>query len=93
MFVQHDVAKHCALQAARLATYGLPEPYATNVPAPVKEVEEPFPPQIAPVGVGDASPETVWQAAVVVVVMEVDIGDVEAVPDVEVAGQVKQLTS
>lgn len=58
-FVQQEVARHFALQAARLATYGLPAEYPTRVPAPERVYELPFRPQMEFAGVGEAIPETV----------------------------------
>ena len=51
-FSQVAVAKHCAIQAERLATY-IPEEYEVRLPVPALTIEVPGTPQTTPDGVGD----------------------------------------
>lgn len=84
--VQHPVATHCAPHAAIDETYGLPLVYETIVPAPARACEVPLCPQIAPEGVGETKPETVWQGDVEVEVVDVDIEVVDVDVEVEDEG-------
>lgn len=81
MFEQHAVARHTFLHAVIDATYMLPAPYPTIVPAPASACAVPLSPHAMPEGCGTASPDTMAHDGVALVanddVVVVRVSDVE----------------